>query len=299
QIKMIEIKLSQGAKPGHGGVLPARKITREIARARGVPRNEDCVSPAAHSTFSTPVEFAEFVQRLRELSGGKPVGFKLCIGRRHEFLALLKAFMETGIYPDFIVVDGKEGGTGAAPIEFLNHVGMPLHEGLSFVHNALVGTDLRSRIRVAAAGKIVSAFDMAHSFALGADWCNAGRAFMFTLGCIQAQKCHTNNCPVGVTTTNPWRERALVVDEKAERVARFQRSTLEAFAELVAAAGLDKPSKITPAILHQRIEEQTGSTDLTGFGERLAPGELLEGTKDEEFARAWRVAQAASFEPDM
>lgn len=297
QVKMIELKLSQGAKPGRGGVLPARKVSREIAEARGIRMDCDCVSPAAHPAFATPLEFAAFLQRLRELSGGKPVGFKLCIGRRHEFMALLKAFLETGIYPDFIVVDGKEGGTGAAPIEFLNHVGMPLHEGLSFVHNALVGTDLRGHMRVAAAGKIVSAFDMAHAFALGADWCNAARAFMFALGCIQAQKCHTNQCPVGVTTNDPWRQRALRVDEKAERVARFHRATLEAFAELVAAAGLDGPHEITPAIIHQRKDGGSASSDLIDVAARLAPGELLEGARDAEFARAWAIAQAASFDP--
>ena len=297
QVKMVEVKLSQGAKPGHGGVLPARKISPEIAAARGIPMDEDCISPSVHSTFSTPIEFAGFLQQLRELSGGKPVGFKLCIGRRHEFLALLKAFLETGILPDFIVVDGKEGGTGAAPIEFLNHVGMPMMEGLTFVHNALAGTNLREHISVAAAGKIVSAFDMARCFALGADWCNAARAFMFSLGCIQAQQCHTNKCPVGVTTTNPWRERALVVGGKAERVARFQHSTLKAFAELLAAAGLEEPGQITPAIIHQRTEDESDSTDLAGFANRLAPGELLAGADDREFARAWEIAQAESFEP--
>jgi glutamate synthase domain-containing protein 2 len=297
QVRMVEVKLSQGAKPGIGGVLPARKISPEISAARGIPMDRDCLSPPRHSAFSTPIEFAGFLQRLRELSGGKPVGFKLCIGRRHEFLALLKAFLATGIYPDFIVVDGKEGGTGAAPVEFLDHVGMPMMEGLTFVHNALVGTNLRDQVRVAVAGKIVSAFDMARCFALGANWCNAARAFMFSLGCIQAQVCHTNKCPVGVTTTNPWRERALVVDEKAERVARFHRSTIKAFAELLAAAGLDEPDQLTPAMIHQRTEHESDSTDLASFVSRLAPGELVEGARDREFARAWELARAESFDP--
>ncbi|MDO5706821.1 MAG: FMN-binding glutamate synthase family protein, partial [Paracoccus sp. (in: a-proteobacteria)] len=198
QVKMIEIKLSQGAKPGHGGMLPAAKISPEIAEARGVPMGIDCVSPPAHSTFSTPVGLMEFIAELRELSEGKPVGFKLCIGHRREFLSMVKAMLQTGIRPDFIVIDGAEGGTGAAPVEFANRVGMPMLEGLTFVHNTLRGAGLRSEIRLAAAGKIISGFDIARALALGADWCNSGRGFMFAIGCIQAQICHTNQCPVGI-----------------------------------------------------------------------------------------------------
>jgi glutamate synthase domain-containing protein 2 len=197
QIKMVEVKLSQGAKPGHGGVLPAAKVSAEIAAARGVPMGKDCISPARHSSFATPVEFVRFLDDLRRLSGGKPVGFKLCVGHPWEFLAICKAMLETGICPDFIVVDGKEGGTGAAPLEFLDHLGMPLREGLTFVHNALVGAGVRDRIKIGASGKVASAFDIARAMALGADWCNAARGFMFALGCIQSQSCHTDHCPTG------------------------------------------------------------------------------------------------------
>ena len=215
QVKMVEIKLSQGAKPGHGGVLPGAKVTAEIAEARGVGVGEDCVSPSSHSSFSTPLELMQFVQQLRDLSGGKPVGIKLCIGHPWEWFGIVKAMLESKIYPDFVVVDGAEGGTGAAPLEFSDHIGMPLQEGLRLVHNTLVGAGLREHIRVGASGKIVSAFDMARAFALGADWCNSARGFMFALGCIQAQTCHTGNCPTGVTTQDPKRQMALVVPSKA------------------------------------------------------------------------------------
>ena len=205
QVKMIELKLSQGAKPGHGGVLPGPKVTLEIATARGVPPWVDCVSPASHSAFDTPVGMMHFIERLRELSGGKPTGFKLCIGHPWEWFALAKAMLETGITPDFIVVDGAEGGTGAAPLEFTDHVGAPLQEGLLLVHNTLVGLNLRDKIRVGCAGKVISAFDIARMMALGADWCNSARGFMFALGCIQAQNCHTGMCPTGVSTQDPQR----------------------------------------------------------------------------------------------
>src|SRR5690606_38503985 len=199
QVKMIELKLSQGAQPGYGGVLPAAKVTAEIAAARGVPEGVDCISPAAHSAFATPLGMLDFIARLRTLSGGKPVGIKLCIGHPWEWFAIVKAMRESGITPDFIVVDGAEGGTGAAPLEFTDHVGAPLQEGLRLVHNTLVGVNLRDRIRIGCAGKVVSAFDIARALALGADWCNSARGFMFALGCIQAQSCHTGQCPTGVT----------------------------------------------------------------------------------------------------
>ncbi|MEM6744699.1 MAG: FMN-binding glutamate synthase family protein, partial [Pseudomonadota bacterium] len=220
QIKMIELKLSQGAKPGHGGMLPAAKISPEIAEARGVPMDEDCISPAGHSAFSTPVEMMEFIGELRALSSGKPVGFKLCIGHRREFMCMVKAMITTGIAPDFIVIDGAEGGTGAAPLEFSNHIGMPLTDGLMFVHNTLRGARVRDRIRLGASAKIVSAFDLARIFALGADWANSARGFMFAVGCIQAQACHTNACPTGVATQDKLRQRAINVPDKAQRVAR-------------------------------------------------------------------------------
>ncbi|MBX3497866.1 MAG: FMN-binding glutamate synthase family protein [Alphaproteobacteria bacterium] len=296
QIKMIEIKLSQGAKPGHGGVLPAAKVSPEISLTRGVPQGEDCISPPFHSAFATPLEMMAFIAKLRALSDGRPVGFKLCIGHPWEFLGMCKAMLETGIYPDFIVVDGAEGGTGAAPLEFLDHIGMPLREGLLFVHNALVGLNIRDRIRIGVAGKITSAFDIARAMALGADWCNAARGFMMAVGCIQSQSCHTDRCPTGVATQDPWRQRALDVPDKAERVYRFHASTLKALAEVVASAGLDHPSQLQPRHFSQRIApNKVKSFDrLYRF---LEPGEILRGTNDPRFTEPWRVARADSFAP--
>ena len=245
QVKMVEIKLSQGAKPGHGGVLPGAKVTPEIAEARGVPIGVDCVSPASHSAFSTPIEMMQFIERLRGLSGGKPTGLKLCIGHPWEWFAMVKAMLVTGITPDFIVVDGAEGGTGAAPVEFIDHVGSPLQEGLLLVHNTLRGVGLRDQIKIGCAGKVVTAFDIARMLALGADWCNSARGFMFSLGCLQAQTCHTGHCPTGVTTQDPVRQQALVVPDKAERVYNFHQQTLHALQELVQAAGVLHPNEIT------------------------------------------------------
>ena len=275
QVKMVEIKLSQGAKPGHGGVLPGPKVTEEIAEARGVMVGEDCVSPSAHSSFSTPLELMQFVQQLRTLSEGKPVGMKLCIGHPWEWFAIVKAMLESGIYPDFVVVDGAEGGTGAAPLEFSDHMGMPLQEGLRLVHNTLVGAGLRDQIRVGASGKIVSAFDMARALALGADWCNSARGFMFALGCIQAQTCHTGNCPTGVTTQDPKRQLALVVPSKAERVHNFHAHTLEALQELMQAAGLQTPHDFTPRHIMRRVSE-TATLHLSDLVDTLAPNALLQ-----------------------
>ena len=275
QVKMVEIKLSQGAKPGHGGVLPGPKVTEEIAEARGVMVGEDCVSPAAHSSFSTPLELMQFVQQLRTLSDGKPVGMKLCIGHPWEWFAIVKAMLESGIHPDFVVVDGAEGGTGAAPLEFSDHMGMPLQEGLRLVHNTLVGAGLRDQIRVGASGKIVSAFDMARALALGADWCNSARGFMFALGCIQAQTCHTGNCPTGVTTQDPKRQLALVVPSKAERVYNFHTHTLEALQELMQAAGLQTPHDFTPRHIMRRVSETT-TLHLSDLVDTVAPGALLQ-----------------------
>jgi glutamate synthase domain-containing protein 2 len=298
QIRMIEVKLSQGAKPGHGGVLPAAKITPEIAAIRGVPMGEDCVSPAFHPAFSTPVGLLEFTGRLRDLSGGKPAGFKLCIGHPWEFLAICKAMVETGITPDFIVIDGKEGGTGAAPLEFMDHVGMPLRDGLSFAHNALIGVGLRDRIRIGASGKITSAFDMARVMALGADWCNAARGFMFAIGCIQAQSCHTGLCPTGVTSPDPARQRALVVPDKAERVANYHKNTLHALAELTAAAGVDHPGLLKPHHFLRRIGATTGALPFSELYESLGSGQLLaDAGSTRGFGKAWAMAQAGSFAP--
>ncbi|CAM2995153.1 glutamate synthase [Ectopseudomonas mendocina] len=297
QVKMIEIKLSQGAKPGHGGILPKHKVTEEIANTRGVPMGEDCISPSRHSAFSTPTELLQFIAQLRELSGGKPVGFKFCLGHPWEFMGIVKAMLETGILPDFIVVDGKEGGTGAAPLEFTDHLGVPLREGLLFVHNTLVGSNLRDKIKLGASGKIVSAFDIARVLAIGADWANSARGFMFAIGCIQSQSCHTNKCPTGVATQDPLRQRALVVEDKAQRVYNFHRNTLKALAEMLAAAGLDHPSQIDAKHLVQRMS----ATEIKLFAQQhvfLAPGELLSGEISGEFyQRMWQMARADSFEP--
>ncbi|MED5610009.1 MULTISPECIES: FMN-binding glutamate synthase family protein [Pseudomonas] len=296
QVKMIEIKLSQGAKPGHGGILPKHKVTAEIAATRGVPMGQDCISPSSHSEFSTPRELLDFIVRLRELSGGKPVGFKLCIGHPWEFMGIAKAMHETGILPDFIVVDGKEGGTGAAPVEFVDHMGLPMREGLLFVHNTLVGLNLRDKIRVGASGKVVSAFDIASVLAMGADWANSARGFMFAIGCIQSQSCHTNKCPTGVATQDPLRQRALVVPDKAERVYNFHRNTLKALAEMLAAAGLRHPSEVEAKHLVRRVS----SSEIRLFAHLhyfLKPGELLSGNIEGEFyERMWRMARSDSFE---
>ncbi len=297
QVRMIEIKLSQGAKPGHGGILPQHKITAEIAAVRGIPRDRDCVSPARHSAFGTPIELLQFIARLRELSGGKPVGFKFCLGHPWEFMAIAKAMVVTGILPDFIVVDGKEGGTGAAPLEFSNHIGVPLREGLLFVHNTLVGLNLRDKIRIGASGKIISAFDIASVLAIGADWANSARGFMFAIGCIQSQSCHTNKCPTGVATQDPLRQRALAVPDKAQRVFNYHRNTLKALAEMLAAAGLSHPSELEPRFLVRRLS----ATEIQLYSQMhvyLKPGELLDGTVQGEFyRRMWAMAQADSFAP--
>ena len=295
QVRMIELKMSQGAKPGHGGVLPGPKVTLEIAAARGVKPWVDCVSPASHSAFATPIEMMWFIERLRHLSGGKPTGFKLCIGHPWEWFAIAKAMLETGITPDFIVVDGAEGGTGAAPLEFTDHVGAPLQEGLLLVHNTLVGLNLRQRVKLGCAGKVVSAFDIARMLALGADWCNSARGFMFALGCIQAQNCHTGKCPTGVTTQDPQRARALVVPSKAERVYHFHQNTLYALKELVQAAGLDDPGQITAAHIVRRSAEQSVKL-LDSLLPFVKPGELLRGELSQQVFRSyWPLAQAASF----
>ncbi len=295
QVRMIELKLSQGAKPGHGGVLPGPKVTLEIAEARGVPPWVDCVSPAAHSAFGTPIEMMHFIERLRTLSGGKPTGFKLCIGHPWEWFAIAKAMLETGITPDFIVVDGGEGGTGAAPLEFTDHVGAPLQEGLMLVHNTLVGLNLREQIRIGCAGKVVSAFDIARMLALGADWCNSARGFMFALGCIQAQSCHTGHCPTGVTTQDPQRQRALVVPQKSERVHQFHQHTLKALKELVQAAGLRHPSDITAMHIVRRTSDH-GVKLLANLLPFVQPGVLLRGEMPHQvFKVYWPMAQASSF----
>ena len=294
-VKMIEIKLSQGAKPGHGVMLPKEKISPIVAQVRGVPMGQDCVSPSAHTAFRTPLQLMEFIQKLRELSQGKPVGFKLCIGRPSEFMSIVKAMLQTGIYPDFIVVDGSEGGTGAAPVEFSSHMGMPLREGLLLVHNTLVGAGLREHVRIGAAGKIISAFDIARALALGADWTNSARGFLFAVGCVQSMSCQNNQCPTGVATQDEERQKALDVVNKTERVYRFHRNTLLSLSEMLAAAGLAHPAEIRPEHLLVRVSE----VEVQTYAQRyrfLLPGELLTGTEVPPFYReAWGRANAEAF----
>jgi glutamate synthase domain-containing protein 2 len=294
QVKMIEIKLSQGAKPGHGGVLPAAKVTAEIAETRGVPIGRDCISPARHSAFSTPIEMMEFIAKLRELAQGKPIGFKLCIGHPHEFMAICKAMNETGIFADFIVIDGAEGGTGAAPLEFVDHIGTPMREGLTFARNCLVGAGLRDKIKIGASGRIITAFDMARTLALGADWCNIARGFMFSLGCVQALACHTGHCPSGVATQDPIRQRAVDVPLKAERVRRFHAATLEALAELTGAAGLHHPREFRAEHIMRRISE-TEVRSFAGIYPALQPHSLLDGTANPLYTEFWACADSATF----
>lgn len=294
QVKMIEIKLSQGAKPGHGGVLPGAKVTAQIADARGIPQGEDCISPAAHSAFSTPIQLLEWVAELRDLAGGKPVGLKLCVGLPHEIMALAKAMHETGIAPDYISVDGAEGGTGAAPQELTDNVGMPLREGLIAMRNVLVGTGLKDKVRIAAAGKIHSGAGMARAFALGADWCYAARAFMFSLGCVQSMKCHTGECPTGVATQTQWRQQGLVVEAKARRVAHFHKETLHSMRQIVVAMGLDRPWEISYRDFFQRIDAAKASP-MNQVYQFLEPGQLLDDPDSTQYAHAWSIARAHTF----
>lgn len=293
EVKMIEVKLSQGAKPGHGGILPAAKLTKEIAEIRDVPMGHDVNSPPGHTAFSTPLEMMEFIKQLRDLSGGKPVGFKLCVGKRREFLSICKAMLQTGITPDFITVDGGEGGTGAAPLEFTDSIGTPLVEGLIFVHSALVGSGLRDRIKVISSGKATSGFGIIKRMALGADACNSARGMMMALGCIQAQKCNTNTCPVGVATQNPRYAEALVVEDKAQRVYNFHKNTEASVCEMMGAMGLSSPEEIQPWHLMRRIN----STEIKNYSEIydfLEPGVLVNDPPP-SYARAWNAAKAESF----
>ncbi len=296
QIKMIEVKLSQGAKPGHGGVLPGQKVTPEIAEARGIPVGQTCYSPPHHTAFSTPIGLLEYIAELRQLSGGKPVGFKLCIGNRWEFLAICKAMLETGLRADFIVIDGAEGGTGAAPAEFLDHVGTPLRQGLVFARNALVGCGLREDIKLAASGKQVTAYAMAASLALGADWINSARGFMFALGCIQSLHCHTNTCPTGIATSDPGRQRGLVVGDKATRVANFHRNTVKALMEVVGAAGCRHPSQLTPRHVMHWSSKDTARPAHRAY-DLLESGALLADAEATHLSKEWAMAQSGSFAP--
>jgi glutamate synthase domain-containing protein 2 len=297
QVKMIEIKLSQGAKPGHGGVLPAPKVTEEIARTRGIPMGQTCESPASHAEFSTPTELLEFSQRLKSLSGGKPVGVKLCIGHPWEFVALVKAMVETGQTLDFITVDGSEGGTGAAPTEFSDHIGSPLRDAIVFVDNALRGAGLRDRVKIGASAKIVSAYDITRVCALGADWCNMARPFMFALGCIQAKDCGSGHCPTGITTMDPQRYRAIDIPSRAERVRNFHKHTLEAVAELLGAAGIPHPKDLNRRHIVRRLSaSQIKLADQ--IYPRVSDGALLTGVgvvEDPRLRTYWSLVSKDSF----
>lgn len=295
-VRMIEIKLSQGAKPAHGGILPGEKVTPEIARIRGVPLGKDVLSPPGHTAFGTPRELVGFVARLRELSGGKPVGIKLCIGHPIEFLAIVKAMVEADDGPDFITIDGAEGGTGAAPIEFSNSVGAPVRDGLMFAHDALRGAGIRDDVRLISAGKIATGFHVLHHLALGADMCNSARGMMFALGCIQALKCNTNKCPAGVATQDPQLVEGLVVDDKATRVASFHRKTVEAVLELCGAAGLDSPAQLR----REHITQRVSATEIRTLAETyplLPVGCLIDGTAPPALASYWELASPDHWRP--
>jgi glutamate synthase domain-containing protein 2 len=294
EVKMIELKLSQGAKPGHGGILPAAKLTPEIARVRKVPLGHDVISPIKHSTFNTPIELLKFIDHLRSLSGGKPVGFKICIGRRREFAAICKAMLETHILPDFITVDGGEGGTGAAPLEFSNHLGEPLESALLYVHNTLVGTNLRDKIRIICSGKIITGFDMISHIALGADIFNLARGMMLSLGCIQSRQCNLNTCPTGVATQSRHLQWGLVVAEKKIRVANFHQNTINSFLEIVGAMGLKNPSEIKPDFIKRRINETTVKTFDEMF-DYIEPGALLKQNLPKGFQKIWTLSSAEKF----
>ncbi|SNV27061.1 glutamate synthase (ferredoxin) [Rhodococcus rhodochrous] len=295
QVKAISLKLSQGAKPGVGGVLPAAKVSEEIARYRGVPAHVKCVSPAAHSAFATPREMVRFLALLRDLSGGKPVGFKLCVGSRVELLAICKAVLVEGVTPDFIIVDGAEGGTAAAPLEYEDNVGLPLTDGLMTVHNALAGTGLRDRIKIGASGKVATGNDIVKRLIQGADYTNSARAMMMAIGCIQAQRCHTNKCPVGVTTQDPKRARALDVADKALRVERYHASTVAQAVQIMASMGVNDPSALTTEMLRKRVAT-TVVRSYAEIYEWLRPGELL-AEPPSTWVRDWRYASAESFHP--
>jgi len=293
-VKMIEIKLSQGAKPSHGGILPAAKVTLEIARARKIKMGLDVISPPAHSEFNSPIGLLQFIKKLRDLSNGKPIGFKLCVGRKDEFLGICKAMLETNILPDFISVDGAEGGTGAGPLEFANHVGEPLEDGLIFVHNALVGVNLRDQIRIICSGKIATGFDMIEKIAMGADICGSARAMMMSVGCLQSKACNTNTCPTGIATQDIRLQRGLVVDEKKHRAAHFHTNTMKSFLEIAGAMGLTNPSELKPHFLMRRVDSQTVKPldEVYCF---LEPGQLLGPTIPKSFKKYWEIANTGQF----
>lgn len=293
-VKMIEIKLSQGAKPGHGGILPSAKNTPEIAEIRGVEPYTVVDSPPTHSAFSSPVEMMEFIQKLRELSGGKPVGIKLCLGRKSEFVALCKAMVLTGIKPDFITVDGGEGGTGAAPLEYTNSVGTPLREGLAFVIDCLTGFDLKKDIRVIASGRVFSGFHIVRLMALGADLCNSARAMMMALGCIQSLECNKNTCPTGIATQDPAFYKGLNIEDKRKRVANLHKELVGSVVELIAAAGLKHVQELERCHIQRRVNaEQVRCYDE--IYPLLEPGCLLKEPYPERFKQVMSIAHPDHF----
>lgn len=294
EIKGIMIKLSQGAKPGLGGMLPAAKVTAEIAEIRGIPEGKDCHSPAAHPEFSTPTELMHFVKRVRDLAHGKPVGIKFCVGSEIEVLSLCKAMIETGIAPDWITVDGAEGGTGAAPVEFEDAVGQPLTNGLITVHNALVGAGLRDRIKIGAAGKITGGADVVRRIALGADFLMSARGMMMAVGCIQAQKCHTNKCPTGVATQDKWLQRGVVVEDKGQRVANYHAGVIKSAKRMLGSMGLDEFSDLGPEHVFHRVDS-THSQSYRRLYEWLEPGVLLTGDAPDPWDEWWERADASTF----
>ena len=290
---MLEIKISQGAKPSHGGVLPGAKVTQEIADIRLVEPGKTVNSPATHPEFSTPVGLLEFVQRVREGSGGKPVGFKLCIGRRDEFLAIVKAMLETGILPDFITIDGSEGGTGAAPAEFSNRLGVPCLEATYYVNEVLIGAGLRDSIRIISSGMTATGFDMLEKIAVGANSVNAARSMMLALGCIQARSCNTNHCPTGIATQDPFRSRAVDIEDKSARVHRYHEATVQSFLELCGAMGLKDPDNLQPDDLLRRSHD--GTKSFTQIYEALAPEQLLSTDIPISYREDWNRAVASKF----
>lgn len=294
EVKMIEIKLSQGAKPSHGGILPAAKLTPEIAAIRKVALGKDVLSPAAHTAFDSPSGLLLFIKKLRDLTNGKPIGFKLCLGRKEQFLGICKAMLESNIFPDFITVDGAEGGTGAAPEEFTNNMGEPLEAGLVFVHNALVGIDARDKIRIICSGKVANGFDLLLNIALGADLCNSARAMMMSVGCIQSKQCNANTCPTGVATQDRRLQHGLVVDQKKHRVANFHKNTMKSFLELVGAMGLSNPADIKPDYLVRRVSDERVK-HLSEVYEYLSPGQLLGPNIPDSFKKYWELARAEAF----
>ncbi len=294
-VKMIEIKFSQGAKPGHGGILPKEKVTDEIAAIRLVPKGKDILSPPTHSAFTNPLELMEFVQLIRKGSEGKPIGIKICIGNKSEFLSICKAMIETKTYLDFITVDGGEGGTGAAPQEYSDHVGMPLRDAIAFVYDALNGFGIKDQVKIIASGKVISGFDIVRTLSLGADLCNSARGMMFALGCIQALECHNNTCPTGVATQNPDLMKGLVPEEKSVRVARFQHETVKSAMDLIASAGLAHPDDVTRDVVTTRIDRNKVETYAEIFPELESGCLLQESTVPKEFLYFWRKASVERF----